>query len=70
MGETAPSTAEAPAAGFAVEEFAAMTYLTVQGVQEWLKTGRLHGRRDDSGQWRVDAASLELPDVRRLLRKS
>jgi hypothetical protein len=34
------------------------------------KNGRLKGRRDASGKWRVDAASLPLPDVRRLLRRS
>jgi hypothetical protein len=68
--ETGPMTAVPPAAGFTVEEFAAMTYLTESGVENWLKTGRLIGRRDEAGGWRVDAANLERPDIRRLLRKA
>ncbi len=63
--------AKAPAGGkkaYTVAEFAAMTYLTEKGVQEWLRQGRLSGRQDDKGQWLVDAANLEVPDVKRLVR--
>jgi hypothetical protein len=45
-----------------------MTYLTEPGVKRWLSEGRLVGGQDAAGQWYVDAASLERPDVRRLLR--
>ena len=53
---------------FSVAEFSAMTYLTDYGVTAWLKQGRLEGSVDDSGQWRVAASSLDLPNVKRLLR--
>jgi hypothetical protein len=53
---------------YTVAEFAAMTYLTELGVKEWLKQGRLSGQQAAGGQWQVDAASLELPNVKRLVR--
>lgn len=65
---TTPSTDTAPSRRFTVQAFAEMTYLTAQGVEKWLKEGRLVGGQDAAGQWFVDAASLERPDVRRLLR--
>ena len=65
---TEPSTDPAPMQRFTVQAFAEMTYLTEQGVKKWLETGRLDGGKDAAGQWYVDAASLERPDVRRLLR--
>ena len=54
---------------YTVAEFSAMTYLTEFGVTQWLKQGRLAGTRDDTGQWRVEAANLEKSDIQRLLRK-
>jgi excisionase family DNA binding protein len=54
---------------YTVAEFSAMTYLTEFGVTQWLKQGRLAGTRDETGQWRVEAANLEKSDVQRLLRK-
>ena len=54
---------------FSVAEFAAMTYLTEFGVLEWLKKGRLRGQRNAGGEWEVEAANLETPDVKRLLRQ-
>lgn len=71
-----PADAPAPQAategeargGYGVEDFAAMTYLTAQGVRLWLRQGRLKGRVDGAGDWRVDAACLEDPDVKRLVR--
>jgi hypothetical protein len=49
-------------------DFVSMTYLTENGVKEWLKQGRLTGLQGDSGEWMIEAANLELPDVKRLLR--
>jgi hypothetical protein len=53
---------------YSLDEFVAMTYLTEFGVREWLKQGRLTGKRGAGGEWEIDAANLELPDVKRLLR--
>ncbi len=53
---------------YSVSEFSAMTYLTDFGVMKWLKKGRLKGAKDANGDWRVDAANLELPGIKRLLR--
>jgi hypothetical protein len=53
---------------YAVAEFAGMTYLTEFGVKEWLKQGRLTGQQAAGGEWQVDAANLEVPDVKRLVR--
>jgi len=55
---------------FTIAEFAEMTYLTEKGVGEWLKCGRLAGHQDDKGGWRIDAANLDTPNVKRLIRKS
>jgi len=53
---------------FTVAEFAAMTYLTELGVRQWLKQGRLTGHQAAGGEWEIDAANLELPDLKRLVR--
>ncbi len=58
----------APKNTYSVAEFSAMTYLTDFGVLDWLKKGRLKGIRNEDGEWRVDAVSLELPNLKRLLR--
>ena len=55
---------------FSIPEFAGMTYLTEKGVAEWLKTGRLSGSQDDQGDWRVDAANLDVASIQRLVRSS
>jgi hypothetical protein len=49
-------------------DFVSMTYLTENGVKEWLKQGRLTGLQADSGEWMIEAANLELPDIKRLMR--
>jgi hypothetical protein len=54
--------------GIPLDEFVSMTYLTASGVKKWLKQGRLTGSQDGSGQWMIDAANLEVPDVKRLVR--
>lgn len=53
---------------YTVAEFAGMTYLTELGVMEWLKQGRLTGQQGAGGEWKIDAANLETPDVKRLVR--
>ncbi|MDJ0720283.1 MAG: helix-turn-helix domain-containing protein [Desulfobacterales bacterium] len=71
----APSPAAAqptPAArrtrGYSVAEFSAMTYLTESGVLDWLKKGRLKGTQSENGDWRVDAANLDTPHMKHLVR--
>jgi hypothetical protein len=49
-------------------DFVGMTYLTENGVKEWLKQGRLTGMQNDSGEWMIDAANLEEPGIKRLVR--
>ena len=58
----------AAAKTYTIVEFAAMTYLTEKGVRDWLKQGRLAGQRDQKGDWQLDAANLDKPDVKRLVR--
>jgi hypothetical protein len=53
---------------FSVAEFAAMTYLTENGVMQWLKQGLLKGQQDEKGDWQVEASNLEVPNVKRLVR--
>lgn len=53
---------------YTVTEFAGMTYLTEFGVKEWLKQGRLSGKQDTGGEWKIDSANLEAPGVKRLVR--
>jgi myosin heavy subunit len=53
---------------FSVAEFAAMTYLTENGVMQWLKQGLLKGLQDEKGDWQVEASNLEVPNVKRLVR--
>ncbi len=45
-----------------------MTYLTLKGVNEWLNQGKLKGEKDENGNWLVDAASLQLPFMKKLIR--
>jgi excisionase family DNA binding protein len=55
---------------FSIAEFAQMTYLTEKGVSAWLKGGQLAGQQNDKGDWRIDAANLEKPNVKRLVRET
>jgi excisionase family DNA binding protein len=67
----APRAAAAPDLGvksYSVAEFSALTYLTEFGVRDWLKKGRLQGFQAADGEWRIDAASLEAPHIKRLVR--
>ena len=53
---------------YSVAEFSEMTYLTPKGVNEWLKQGKLKGEKDEKGNWLVDAASLQLAFMEKLIR--
>ena len=66
--EKSVSEQKTAAKHYTLAEFVAMTYLTEFGVKEWLKQGRLTGKRGAGGEWEIDAANLELSDVKRLLR--
>jgi hypothetical protein len=55
---------------YSIEEFSAMTYLTVHGVAQWLKKGLLVGRIDQEGNLRVSEKNLEIPNIRRLIRET
>ena len=64
---SAQAARTAPA--YSISEFSDMTYLTEAGVIRWLKEGRLQGNQTPGGEWQVDAASLERPHVKHLLRR-
>ena len=69
--KTSPEPKKTPARSkktFSVVEFSEMTYLTVKGVNDWLKQGKLKGEKDEKGNWLVDAASLQLPFMNKLIR--
>ena len=53
---------------FSVAEFADMTYLTENGVMEWLQQGLLSGQQSAGGDWQIEASNLEVPNVKRLVR--
>lgn len=54
---------------YTVSEFVEMTYLTEFGVRQWLKQGRLKGQQSEKGDWLIDAANLQAPNVKRLVRE-
>ena len=70
---TAPKTAfvktTSPTKDYSVGEFSQITYLTEFGVKVWLKIGKIKGYQDEKGQWRVDADSLNMPNLQHLVRK-
>ena len=63
------SNPTSPRRTYSIEEFSTMTYLTVYGVERFLKEGRLSGRKDVAGKWLVDHTNIEQLDIQRLLRK-
>jgi hypothetical protein len=65
--QAAPKSAKA-AKSFSIAAFADMTFLTENGVREWLKQGLLKGQQDAKGDWQIDASNLEVPNVKRLVR--
>jgi hypothetical protein len=64
----APPKPAKAAKSFSVAEFADMTYLTENGVMQWLQQGLLKGQQNAKGAWQVDASNLEIPNVKRLVR--
>lgn len=54
---------------YSIGEFCKITYLTEFGIERWLKKGKIKGRQDDDGNWRIDADSLNLPNIKHLLRE-
>ena len=62
-----PKSAKA-AKSFSVAKFADMTYLTENGVKQWLRQGLLKGQQNAQGDWEVDASNLAVPNVKRLVR--
>ena len=65
--KAAPTSVKATKS-FSVAEFADMTYLTENGVMQWLQQGLLKGQQNAKGAWQVDASNLEVPNVKRLVR--
>ncbi len=63
-----PAAKPGSASTYSVNEFSAMTYLTETGVIKWLKQGRLQGTQTANNEWQIDAASLDLPSIKHLLR--
>ncbi|MFO7964379.1 MAG: hypothetical protein R6U50_10695 [Desulfobacterales bacterium] len=63
-GQTASPSADS----YSVAEFAGMTYLTEKGVTDFLKSGRLKGFRNSSGEWRVASANCDVEGIKRLIR--
>ena len=51
-----------------VAEFADMTYLTENGVMQWLRQGLLKGQQNAKGDWQIEASNLEVPNIKRLVR--
>ena len=73
--KSAPSEKTKPARGtasaakaYSLAEFVTMTHLTENAVKDWLKQGRLNGRQNETGEWMIDAANLDAPDMKRLVR--
>ncbi len=53
---------------YSIEQFSEMTYLTPVGVLKWLKNGRLTGKFDEGGTWKVDSRNLESACMKNLIR--
>jgi hypothetical protein len=71
--KTAPKKSAAPKSAnatksFSVAKFADMTYLTENGVIQWLQQGLLKGQQNAKGDWQVDASNLAVPNIKRLVR--
>ena len=65
--KTTPKSAKATKS-FSVAEFADMTFLTENGVMQWLQHGLLKGQQSTKGDWQIEASNLEVPNVKRLVR--
>ncbi len=65
--KTAPKSTNATKS-LSVAEFADMTYLTENGVMQWLRQGLLKGQQNAKGDWQIEASNLEAPNIKRLVR--
>ena len=68
LKEKAAPKPEKAAKSFSVAEFANMTYLTENGVMQWLQRGLLKGQQNARGEWQIEASNLEVPNIKRLVR--
>ncbi|BBO73415.1 hypothetical protein DSCW_08320 [Desulfosarcina widdelii] len=64
VSENPPSSTKS----YDIETFSRLTYLTENGVRQWLRDGRLTGSTDSSGKMNVDASNLERDDFKHLVR--
>lgn len=64
-----PATSTTKVIRYDIATFAKMTYLTENGVRQWLKSGRLTGGANEDGRMEVDAVNLERLEVQHLVRK-
>lgn len=65
-----PTSANPPSSAkiYDIETFSRLTYLTENGVRQWLRNGRLTGSTDSGGNMNVDASNLERTDFKHLVR--
>jgi excisionase family DNA binding protein len=66
----APTSDNPPSSSktYDIETFSRLTYLTENGVRQWLKAGRLTGSVDSGGNMKVDASNLKRGDFKHLVR--
>jgi hypothetical protein len=66
----APTSTNPPSSAktYDIETFSRLTYLTENGVRQWLRDGRLTGSTDSGGNMNVDASNLERADFKHLVR--
>jgi len=63
-----PDTPPSSVKTYDIDTFCRLTYLTENGVRQWLKSGRLTGSIDSGGNMKVDASNLERADFKHLVR--
>lgn len=68
--EAAATSKKTDGKTYTIAEFASLTYLTEFGVKEWLKKGRLTGQQAPDGKWKIEAANLEVPALKHLVRRN
>ncbi len=66
---TSTAVVASDATPYDLDTFTQMTYLTEQGVRQWLKDGRLSGNIDTHGNVWINADNLNRPEIRHLIRK-
>lgn len=69
-GQSATAKKSQPSGGYcSIAQFCERTYLTEAGIEQWLKSGRLQGRKGADGHWQVDRQNLDAPHLRHLIRR-